>query len=110
MFANFAWAQDAPPGGGGLIAQFLPLVLILVVFYFLLIRPQQKRAKQHRDMLAALAVGDEVITSGGIFGKVTHIDEHAVTLNIGAGEVRFQKQAVQALLPRGSLDGKDKNA
>ena len=106
IFANIAWAQEAGAGGGGTLAQFLPLILIIVVFYFLIIRPQQKRTKQHRDMLAALAVGDEVVTSGGIFGKVVAISEHAVNVNIGAGEIKLQKQAVQALLPRGSLDNK----
>ena len=103
---NLAWAQESAAGaaGGGAIAQFLPLVLIIVVFYFLLIRPQQKRAKQHRDMIAALAVGDEVVTSGGIFGKITAIGEDSLTVNIGAGEIKLQKQAIGALLPRGSLD------
>ncbi len=98
-------AQESGAGGGGnVLAQFLPLILILVVFYFLLIRPQQKRAKQHREMLAALSVGDEVVTSGGVFGKVTVVGEHAITLHVGSGEIKFQKQAIQSLLPRGSLE------
>ncbi|MGI9336995.1 MAG: preprotein translocase subunit YajC [Gammaproteobacteria bacterium] len=104
---NLAWAQETAagaPDGGGAIAQFLPLVLIIVVFYFLLIRPQQKRAKQHREMIGALAVGDEVVTSGGIFGKITAIGDNSITVNIGAGEIKLQKQAVGGLLPRGSLD------
>lgn len=101
---NLAWAQEAAAQQPGALAQFLPLVLIIVVFYFILIRPQQKRAKQHRDMIAALAVGDEVVTSGGIFGKITAIGEDSLTVNIGAGEIKLQKQAIGALLPRGSLD------
>lgn len=106
---NLAWAQEAAAGaggGGGAIAQFLPLFLIIVVFYFLLIRPQQKRAKQHREMIAALAVGDEVVTSGGIFGTITKIADDSLTINIGAGEIKLQKQAIAMMLPRGSLDNK----
>lgn len=105
---NLAWAQEAAgaAGGGGGIAQFLPLVVIIVVFYFLLIRPQQKRAKQHREMITALAVGDEVVTSGGIFGKITKIEEDSLIVNIGAGEIKLQKQAIAMMLPRGSLDNK----
>jgi preprotein translocase subunit YajC len=71
----FAQASDAAPagfGGSGLI-QFAPLVLIFVVFYFLLIRPQQKKAKQHRDMVSQLKRGDRVVTSGGIVGTVTKV-------------------------------------
>ena len=86
------------------IAQFLPLILIVVLFYFLLIRPQQKRSKEHRQMLAALSVNDEVMTNGGIFGKVVKIGDNVVVLDLGHGEVRFQKQSVQTLLPQGTLD------
>lgn len=105
MLNDIAYAQTAgDAGGGGALAQFLPLVLIVVLFYFLLIRPQQKRSKEHRQMLAALSVNDEVMTNGGIFGKVVKIGDNAVVLDLGHGEVRFQKQSVQTLLPKGTLD------
>ena len=99
-----AWAQDVGGGESGALASFIPLILIMAVFYFLLIRPQQKRAKAHRNMLEALAVGDEVLTSGGIFGKVTKITDNAVILEVGKVEIPIQKQSIQSLLPPGSLE------
>ena len=102
MLNDIAYAQTVgDAGGGGALAQFLPLILIVVLFYFLLIRPQQKRSKEHRQMLAALSVNDEVMTNGGIFGKVVKIGDNVVVLDLGHGEVRFQKQSVQTLLPQG---------
>lgn len=73
MLISPAYAQAAGGADAGL-AQFLPLILIFVVFYFLMIRPQQKRAKQHKEMLAAIRRGDNIVTSGGIIGKVTKVD------------------------------------
>ena len=105
MLIDIAHAQVAAESqSGGILASFLPLLLIIVIFYLLLIRPQQKRAKAHRTMLEALAVGDEVVTSGGIFGKVLRITDNAVILNTGKTEIAIQKPSVQALLPAGSID------
>jgi len=73
MFISPAYAQDA--GGQDMFVSFLPLVLIFVVFYFLLIRPQQKRAKDHKAMIAAVRRGDTVVTAGGVIGKVTKVKE-----------------------------------
>ena len=70
FFISSAWAQAAPAGQQGGLMSFLPLILIFAVFYFLLIRPQSKRAKEHRQMVSELAAGSEVITSGGLLGKV----------------------------------------
>jgi preprotein translocase subunit YajC len=81
-------AGAAPQGGGGL-AGFLPLILIFVVFYFLLIRPQQKKAKDHQNFIASLKKGDEVITSGGIHGKITGLTDAVVTIEI-ADNVRVK--------------------
>jgi preprotein translocase subunit YajC len=84
--------------------QLLPLVLIFVVFSFLLIRPQAKRAKEHKAMVAALAVGDEVVTSGGILGKVTETGDQFLTVEIAEGvQVKIQRHTVSAVLPKGSL-------
>lgn len=98
-----ALAQDAAQQGGALGA-ILPFLLIIVVFYFMLIRPQRKQAKAHREMLAALAEGDEVITAGGIFGKVLNVGDNAVLLNVGGVKMPVQKQSIQILLPQGTLD------
>jgi preprotein translocase subunit YajC len=78
----YAAGKGAAPSGGAAIAQFLPLILIFVVFYFLLIRPQQKKAKEHREMLNNLKKGDEVITAGGIIGKIVGITNDVITLEI----------------------------
>ncbi len=73
MFATPAFAQAAAPGAGGAIAQFLPLILIFAIMYFLLIRPQQKKLKEHKAMVEALRRGDQVLTAGGIVGKVATV-------------------------------------
>jgi preprotein translocase subunit YajC len=84
--------------------QFLPLVLIFIVFYFLLIRPQTKRAKEHRAMVAALEVGAEVVTSGGILGRVTELGEQFVTVEIANGvQVKVQRHTISQVLPKGTL-------
>jgi preprotein translocase subunit YajC len=104
-FISSAYAQAAPgaAGGGGIIA-FLPFVVILVVFYFLLVRPQNKRAKEQREMLSKLAAGDEVATTGGVLGKVTEVGEQFLTLEIAAGvNVKLQKHQVTQLLPKGTV-------
>ncbi|WP_160120828.1 preprotein translocase subunit YajC [Rhodovarius lipocyclicus] len=75
MFISPAYAQDAAPGAAGMVMQLAPLVLIFVVFYFLLIRPQQKKAKEHRAMLAELKRGDRVVTAGGIVAEVKKVTE-----------------------------------
>ena len=86
MGADLAYAMGAPSGGAGggssQFLSFLPIILIFVVFYFLLIRPQQKRTKDHRALLDSLKEGDSVMTSGGIYGRVTGLRENVVTLEI----------------------------
>jgi preprotein translocase subunit YajC len=79
-------------------------VLIFVVFYFLLIRPQAKRAKEHKAMVGALAIGDEVVTSGGILGKVMEASEQFLTLEIADGvRVKVQRHTISSVLPKGTL-------
>ena len=104
IFISDAWAQAAgAPQQGGLMS-LLPLIAIFVVFYFLLIRPQQKRAKEHKKMTEALAKGDEVITTGGTLGKITDVGESFVTVEIAQGvETKVQRSAVQALMPKGTI-------
>ena len=90
MFADMAYAMAAPQGGAGasqgpaaMFSSFLPLILIFVIFYFLLIRPQSKKAKEHKTMLENLKKGDKVITSGGIYGLVEDLDANTVSLKVG---------------------------
>ena len=100
----YAQAGAAPPGGQ--LAPLLMMVLFIVIFYFLLIRPQQKKAKEHQAMLAALAVGDEVVTAGGILGKVTALGEGVVTLEVAKDvHIKVQKFQVSSLVPKGTLKG-----
>ena len=99
-----AWAQAAGGAQPNAFMQLLPLVLIFVVFYFLLIRPQAKRAKEHKAMVAALAVGDEVVTAGGILGKVTAAGEQFLTVELTEGvQVKVQRHTVTSILPKGTL-------
>jgi preprotein translocase subunit YajC len=100
-----AFAQAAPAGGGdGGMMNILFIVLMFVIIYFLMIRPQMKRAKEHRTMLDALQKGDEVITAGGVLGRVSKMGEAYVTIEIAPNtEVSVQKAAVQTVLPKGTL-------
>ena len=99
----FAQAPAAGPDSGGLMS-FLPLILMFAVLYFIMIRPQMKRQKETKAMLEALAVGDEVVTVGGIMGKVTALKDAVVTVEISAStEVQLQKGAITNVLPKGTL-------
>ena len=107
MFISNAYAQAA----GGTEQQllgFLPIILMFVVLYFLMIRPQMKRAKEHKSMLEALSKGDEVVTAGGIVGRVTKVGDTYVTLEVAQRgdqgvEMQMQKTAIQTLLPKGTI-------
>ena len=110
MFISSAFAQTAPAaaaGGGDLMSSLtgmLPLVLMFVVLYFVMIRPQMKRQKEHRAMIDALAKGDEVVTAGGLLGKVSKIGDSNIGVEIASGvEVQMQRSAVVQVLPKGSL-------
>jgi len=99
-----AWAQAAPAGQADPLVSFLPLVFIFVVFYFLLIRPQSKKAKEHSKMVEALAKGDEVVTNGGLLGKITGIGESFVEVEIADGlRVKVQRQSIASLMPKGTI-------
>ena len=106
MFISPAFAQAAGGTPESSLMSFLPLILMFVVLYFLMIRPQMKRAKEHKAIIAALNKGDEVVTAGGVVGKITHIDEAYVTIDAGSStpvNIHVQKQAVQTLLPKGTI-------
>jgi preprotein translocase subunit YajC len=99
-----AYAQAAGAAPGNVWLQMLPLVLIFVVFYFLLIRPQTKKAKEHREMVAKLANGDEVVTAGGILGRIVDLSETFVTLEVANGvQIKVQRFQVSQLMPKGTV-------
>jgi len=104
LFISDAWAQGAAGGSGGGLLGLLPMVAIFVIFYFLLIRPQQKKAKEHRSMVADLSKGDEVVTNGGVLGKITDTDENFLTVEVAQGvEVRVQRLAIAQMMPKGTV-------
>lgn len=104
MFISNAYAQTAAAGAESSFMSFLPIILMFVVLYFLMIRPQMKRQKEQKSMMEALAKGDEVVTAGGMLGKVTKVTDAYVTLEIANGtEVVVQKAAVATLLPKGTI-------
>jgi preprotein translocase subunit YajC len=95
-------AGGAAPGGG--IAPILMMVVFIAIFYFLLIRPQQKKAKEHQAMVTKLSAGDEVVTSGGILGRIVEVGDAFVTLEIAPNvQIKVQKFQITSLMPKGTL-------
>ncbi|MEX8492439.1 preprotein translocase subunit YajC [Sphaerotilus sp.] len=106
MFISNAYAQTAGAAAGGMssLTQMLPLVLMFVVLYFIMIRPQMKKQKEHKAMIDALGKGDEVVTGGGLLGRITKVGEQYVTVEIaGNVEVQLQRSAVVQVLPKGTI-------
>ena len=102
FFISSAWAQEAVPGGG---FQLLIMVgIFFLIMYFLLIRPQQKRTKEHSALIASLSKGDEVVTSGGILGQVVAISDSFISIEVQSGTtIKVQKQSVQSMMPKGTI-------
>lgn len=109
MFISDAIAQTTAAGSAGLLGNltsFLPIILMFVVLYFLMIRPQMKRQKEQKSMMDALGKGDEIVTSGGLLGKIVKVSDVYVTVEVSAGnEIVVQKSAIATLLPKGTLEG-----
>jgi len=105
FFISNAYAQSAPAGGAeSSLMGMLPLVLMFVVLYFVMIRPQMKRQKEHKAMIEALGKGDEVVTNGGVLGKVAKLTESIVSLEVAAGvEIQVQRSSVVQVLPKGTV-------
>ncbi|MFL2545953.1 MAG: preprotein translocase subunit YajC [Candidatus Rariloculaceae bacterium] len=102
FFISTAWAQAG--GQSDPFMSFLPLIIIFALFYFLLIRPQNKRQKEHREMVAALEKGQEVVTGGGLLGKVTEVGELWVTVEVADGvALKIQKSTITALMPKDTI-------
>ena len=104
FFIQNAYAQGAPAQGDS-TSFIIMMVLMFAAFYFLLIRPQQKKQKAHTELVSGLQVGDEVLTAGGILGKVTAVTDHYATLKIADDvEIKIQKSTVSAIVPKGTID------
>ena len=103
FFINSAYAQQAAPQGS--LWDLWPLVVIFIAFYFLLIRPQQKKQKAHSEMVSALQVGDEVMTAGGILGRITGVSDHYAVVQIAENtEIKIQKSSVSQVVPKGTFE------
>lgn len=109
MFISSAFAQTAPAAassGGDMqsLMGMLPIVMMFIVLWFVMIRPQMKKAKEHKAMIEALAKGDEVVTVGGMVGKITKLGDNFVSLEVAGGvEVQVQRMALTSVLPKGSI-------
>ena len=105
FFITDALAEGAPAAqGSDPMSSLIFFGGMIAIFYFLLIRPQQKKAKEHRNMVAAIGKGDEIVTNGGLLGKITEVGEEYVTVELGDNvSVRLQKQAVTTVLPKGTI-------
>ncbi|NUZ06429.1 preprotein translocase subunit YajC [Piscinibacter koreensis] len=112
MFISEAYAQAAPPAAGtdsgmgalGGLSGMLPLLLMFAVLYFIMIRPQMRRQKEHKAMIEALAKGDEVVTSGGLLGRISKLGETFVSIEVASGvEIQIQRAAVVQVMPKGTL-------
>jgi preprotein translocase subunit YajC len=109
VFISSAFAQTAPTAAAGgdmqsSLMSMLPLVLMFVVLYFVMIRPQMKKQKEHKAMIDAIAKGDEVVTAGGVLGKIAKLGDSYVGLEVASGvEVQIQRSAIVQVLPKGSI-------
>ena len=104
LFISNAYAEGAAPAQGGSFLDFLPLIALVLVFYFMILRPQQKRAKEMAAMLSALQKGDEIATAGGVLGRVIKVGEAYVSVEVAEGvELNIQKAAIQTVLPKGTI-------
>jgi preprotein translocase subunit YajC len=103
MWVTEAWAQGIGGAGGGMESVFL-IVAMFAVLYFLMIRPQMKRAKEHKTMVDALQRGDEVVTAGGVLGRISKVGDAHLTLEVAPNvEIQVQRAAVQTVLPKGTI-------
>lgn len=103
FFISNAYASGGQAGGGDLTGIFM-IVILGLAMYFLMIRPQQKKIKEHKKLLEALNKGDEIVTSGGILGKITSVGDNFVTVDLGNDiEIKLQKPSISAVLPKGTI-------
>ena len=104
LFVSNAWAQSAPAAQGGGVSFIVMMIPLIAIMYFLMIRPQQKRQKEHKQMIDAMTAGNEVVTGGGILGKVIDVGEQFVTVEVADGvHVKVQKHSVAAVLQKDTI-------
>ncbi len=104
MLISNAYAEAAAPAQGAGFMDFLPLIVLVAIFYFFILRPQSKRAKEHKNMIEALQRGDEVVTAGGEVGRVSKVYEQYLGVELAENvEVTLQKSSIAALLPKGTI-------
>ncbi len=104
FFISNALAETAAPPAGGGIQMFILIGVFFVIMYFMIIRPQSKRAKDHKQLIDSLSKGDEVVTTGGMLGKITNVGENFLRVEVSDGvELRLQKSAISNVLPKGTL-------
>jgi len=102
FFIASAYAQDAAQPGG--LMSFLPLIIIFIIFYFLLIRPQMKRAKEHKKLISELGNGDEVVTTGGLLGRITKVGESFISVELADNvQVKVQRHQIASVMPKGTI-------
>lgn len=100
----FAQTTTSPIGGSNSLVSIMMMVGFVIIFYFLLIRPQAKRAKEHRNLISNLTVGDEIVTNGGLLGKIVRLEDDIVVLALAENvEIKLQKNAISSVLPKGTL-------
>ena len=106
FFISNAYAEGAASPAGGGLEMLLMMGVFFAIMYFMIIRPQQKRAKEHKSMLDALGKGDEVVTGGGVLGKITSIGDNFVEIEVAANtQVKVQRQAIASVMPKGTMKG-----
>lgn len=104
MLISDAMAEGAPAAQGGGYEMFIMIAIFFAIMYFMIIRPQQKRSKDHRKLLSSLSKGDEVVTSGGMLGKILKVGDNSIKVEIAEGvAIKVQKNSISSVLPKGSL-------
>lgn len=104
FFIQNAWAQEAPPPQGGGFSLLIMMIIFFAFMYFFMIRPQMKQAKEHKQMVEGLTKGDEVVTGGGLLGRITRVGDNFIMLEIAKDiEVKVQKHSISSTLPKGTL-------
>ncbi len=107
FFISNAMAEGAAaaPAGPGALAEFIPLILLFVIFYFMLIRPQMKRAKEHKALIEGLQKGDEILTNGGLLGSIQELGDSFVLVEVAKDtQVKVQRASIAAVMPKGTVD------
>lgn len=104
MLISDAMAEGAPAAQGGGYEMFIMIAIFFAIMYFMIIRPQQKRSKDHKKLLSSLSKGDEVVTSGGMLGKILKVGDNSIKVEIAEGvAIKVQKDSISSVLPKGSL-------